>query len=80
MLTRVMHIGILEPLMPSILENLKHKLPFVKKNAINLIYKIHLNFKNDLITDIDEKIINILEVDTNQSVLRAGLILLFTAN
>ena len=56
MLTRVMHIGILEPLMPTILENMNHKLPLVKKNAISLVNKIYQNFKDDLIPDIDQTV------------------------
>lgn len=38
MLIRVMHIGILEPLKPSILENLKHSFAYVRRNAVALLY------------------------------------------
>ncbi len=41
MLTRVMHLGILEPLRPTILENIVHKCPYVRRNAISLIIKIY---------------------------------------
>jgi coatomer subunit beta len=47
MLTRVMHLGILEPLKPSILENLKHTCSYVRRNAVSLLYKIYQNFNGN---------------------------------
>jgi coatomer subunit beta len=44
MLMRVMHIGILEPLKPSILENITHTCPYVRRNCVALLYKIYLKF------------------------------------
>ena len=44
MLTRVMYLGILEPLKPSIIENIKHKNSYVRRNAVALLYKIYQNF------------------------------------
>lgn len=45
MLTRVMHLGILEPLRPSILENTQHKCAYVRRNAVSLIIKIFQHFR-----------------------------------
>ncbi len=47
MLMRVMHLGILEPLKPSILENLKHTCSYVRRNAVSLLYKIYQNFNGN---------------------------------
>ncbi|MFO0131228.1 MAG: hypothetical protein ACK52J_01220 [bacterium] len=48
-----MHLGILEPLKNSILENLNHKCPYVRRNSVALLSKIYENFKDDLTPDID---------------------------
>ncbi len=47
MLMRVMHIGILEPLKPSILENITHTCPYVRRNCVALLYKIYLKFNGN---------------------------------
>ncbi len=48
LLTRVMHVGILEPLLSSILENLTYKNhAYVRQNCVSLLYKIYLHFKGN---------------------------------
>ena len=80
MLQRVMHLGILEPLKNSILENLSHKCPYVRRNSVSLLSKIYENFKDDLTPDIDIAMEKILKTETDLSVKRNGLFLLIQVN
>jgi coatomer subunit beta len=83
MLTRVMHLGILEPLKPSILENIKHKLALVRKNAVALLNRIYTNFKgfliilDELTPDIDVAMLDLLHHETDPATQRNALLLLF---
>ena len=38
LVSRIMHPGILEPLTSSILDNLKHKHSYVRRNAVSCLY------------------------------------------
>lgn len=80
LLSRVMHRGILEPLAPSIIENLNYKHTYVRRNAVSCLYVIYLNFKEDLIPDIDEHVEKLLASETDLSTRRNAFLLLFNAN
>lgn len=80
LLSRVMYKGILEPLTPSILENLTHKHTYVRRNAVSCLYNIYLNFKDELISDIDEHIQKLLLSETDLSTKRTAFLVLFNCN
>jgi coatomer subunit beta len=91
MLMRVMHIGILEPLKPSILENITHTCAYVRRNCVALLYKIYLKFNgikfeiffiftDDLTPDIDVNMETLLQKESDLSTKRNAFLLLFTAN
>ena len=44
LVSKIMHKGILEPLAPTILENVSHKHSYVRRNAIACLYLIYLQF------------------------------------
>ena len=72
--------GILEPLIPSILENLKHKHSYVRRNAVSCLYLIYLSFQTDLLPDVDEYIEELLATENDLSTKRNAFLLLFNAN
>lgn len=80
LLSKLMFKPILEPLIPSILENLKHKNSYVRRNAVSCLYIIFLNFQNDLIPDVDEYIEELLKNEGDLSTKRNAFMLLFNAN
>lgn len=45
---------ILESLVPSIMESLSHSHQYVRKNCLESILQIHLNFPNELVQDLDQ--------------------------
>ena len=80
LLSRVMNRGILEPLAPSILENLNYKHTYVRRNAVSCLYVIYLNFKDELIPDVDEHVEKLLMGESDLSTRRNAFLLLFNAN
>ena len=72
--------GILEPLVPTILENLKHKNSYVRRNAVSCLYVIYLNFQTDVLPDVDEYIEELLQTENDLSTKRNAFLLLFNAN
>ena len=65
---------------PSILENLTYKHTYVRRNAVSCLYVIYLNFKDELIPDIDEHVEKLLMGETDLSTRRNAFLLLFNAN
>jgi coatomer subunit beta len=80
LLSRVMYKGILEPLTPSILENLTHKHTYVRRNAVSCLFSIYCSFKDELIPDVDEHIEKLLIPESDLSTKRTAFLLLFNAN
>ena len=80
LLSRINYKEILESLTPSILENLTHKHSYVRRNAISCLYLIFLQFRDDLIPDIDEHIDKLLVNETDLSTKRNAFLLLFNAS
>ena len=80
LLSRINNKGILEPLTPSILENLNHKHSYVRRNAISCLYMIFSYFGDDLVPDIDEHIEKLLINETDLSTKRNAFLLLFDTN
>lgn len=80
LVSRIMYKGILEPLVSCILESLKHKHTYVRRNAIIAIYQIYLHFGEDLINDIDSEMEKVLNNETDLSTKRNAFLLLYHTN
>jgi len=80
LLSKLMFKGILEPLIPTVLENLKHKNSYVRRNAVSCLYIIYLNFQSDVLPDVDEYIEELLQTENDISTKRNAFLLLFNAN
>ncbi|KAF5798274.1 putative clathrin/coatomer adaptor, adaptin-like, armadillo-like helical [Helianthus annuus] len=78
-LCRICETEIIEPLIPSILANLEHRNPFVRRNAIlavNAIYK--LPHGDHLLVDAPEMIEKVLSTEADQSAKRNAFLMLYT--
>ena len=80
LLQRIMYKGILDPLSPTIVENLEHKNVYVKKNAISLLNIIYSNFRDEIICDIDELMEKMLKNESEVSTKRNAFLLLYNVN
>ncbi|GKA45595.1 putative exostosin-like protein [Tanacetum coccineum] len=70
---------IIEPLIPSILANLEHQLPFVRRNAILAVSAIYKLPKGDrLLVDVPEIIEKVLTTEADQSAKRNAFLMLCT--
>ncbi|GJZ27855.1 putative reverse transcriptase domain-containing protein [Tanacetum coccineum] len=70
---------IIEPLIPSILANLEHQLPFVRRNAILAVSAIYKLPKGDqLLVDVPEMIEKVLTTEADQSAKRNAFLMLCT--
>ncbi|KAI3775770.1 hypothetical protein L1987_45523 [Smallanthus sonchifolius] len=78
-LRRICETEIIEPLIPSILANLEHRNPFVRRNAIlavNAIYKLPQG--EHLLVDAPEMIEKVLSNESDQSAMRNAFLMLYT--
>ncbi|KAI3704361.1 hypothetical protein L1987_74579 [Smallanthus sonchifolius] len=78
-LRRICETEIIEPLIPSILANLEHRNPFVRRNAIlavNAIYKLPQG--DHLLVDAPEMIEKVLSNESDQSAKRNAFLMLYT--
>lgn len=80
LLSRTMYRGILEPLAPTVVENLSHKNAYVRRNAVSCLYVMFLNFQSELVPDVDEHIEKLLQTESDLSTKRNAFLLLFNAN
>ena len=72
--------GILEPLQTAIVENIKHKHIYVRRNAVVCLQEIFSAFGDDLISDMDEMMITLLRTENDLSTKRNAFLLLFHTN
>ncbi|CAH1436924.1 unnamed protein product [Lactuca virosa] len=78
-LCRINEAEILEPLIPSILTNLEHRHPFVRRNAILSVMAIYkLPQGEHLLVDAPEMIEKVLSTEADQSAKRNAFLMLFT--
>lgn len=56
LVSKIMHRGVIEPLSSAIIENIKHKSAYVRRNTVVCLYNVFTNFGSDIIGDIDEEI------------------------
>ncbi|XP_047968803.1 coatomer subunit beta-1-like [Salvia hispanica] len=77
-LCRLNEVDIIEPLIPSILANLEHKHPYVRRNAISAISSIYkLPNGEQLLVDAPETIEKFLSTEQDQSTKRNAFLMLF---
>ena len=77
-LSRLMEAELIEPLIPSVLQNLEHRHAFVRRNAILAITAIcKLPQGDHLIPDAPELIEKVLHQESDQSALRNAFLMLF---
>ncbi|XP_009781478.1 coatomer subunit beta-1 [Nicotiana sylvestris] len=77
-LCRLNEVDIIEPLIPSIMSNLEHRHPFVRRNAILAVMSIYkLPQGEQLLVDAPEKIENVLTTEQDQPAKRNAFLMLF---
>lgn len=78
-LCRLNETEIIEPLIPSILQNLENRHPFVRRNAILAVMSIYkLPHGDQLLVDAPEMIEKILTTEQDQSARRNAFLMLFS--
>ncbi|CAH9063596.1 unnamed protein product [Cuscuta europaea] len=77
-LCRLNEVDIIEPLIPSIMSNLEHRHPYVRRNAILAIMSVYkLPQGEQLLADAPEKIENVLSTEQDPSAKRNAFLMLF---
>ncbi|KAL1532858.1 coatomer subunit beta-1-like [Salvia divinorum] len=77
-LCRLNEVDIIEPLIPSILANLEHRHPYVRRNAISAISSIYkLPNGEQFLVDAPETIEKFLSTEQDQSTKRNAFLMLF---
>lgn len=78
-LCRLNETEIIEPLIPSVLQNLEHRHPFIRRNAILAVMSIYkLPHGQQLLVDAPEMIEKVLSSEQDQSAKRNAFLMLFT--
>ncbi|XP_043691929.1 coatomer subunit beta-1-like [Telopea speciosissima] len=78
-LCRLNETEIIEPLIPSVLANLEHRHPFIRRNAILAVMSIYkLPQGEQLLVDAPEMIEKVLSSEQDQSAKRNAFLMLFT--
>lgn len=78
-LCRLNETEIIEPLIPSVLQNLEHRHPFIRRNAILAVMSIYKLPQGDqLLVDAPEMIEKVLSTEQDQSAKRNAFLMLFT--
>lgn len=77
-LSRLRETEVMEPLIPSVLQNLEHRHPFVRRNAILAIMSIYKLPQGDqLLVDAPETIEKVLSTEQDPSAKRNAFLMLF---
>ncbi|XVE71337.1 hypothetical protein DITRI_Ditri10aG0142900 [Diplodiscus trichospermus] len=78
-LCRLNETEIIEPLIPSVLQNLEHRHPFIRRNAILAVMSIYkLPQGEQLLVDAPEMIEKVLSTEQDPSAKRNAFLMLFT--
>ncbi|MBA0564817.1 hypothetical protein Golob_009727 [Gossypium lobatum] len=78
-LCRLNETEIIEPLIPSVLQNLEHRHPFIRRNAILAVMSIYkLPQGEQLLVDAPEMIEKVLSAEQDASAKRNAFLMLFT--
>ncbi|KAL6985089.1 hypothetical protein U1Q18_018467 [Sarracenia purpurea var. burkii] len=80
-LCRLNEVEIIEPLIPSVLANLEHRHPFIRRNAILAVMSIYrLPQGEHLLVDAPEMIEKVLSTEQDQSAKRNAFLMLFNCS
>lgn len=80
-LSRLRETEVMEPLIPSVLQNLEHRHPFVRRNAILAIMSIYKLPQGDqLLIDAPETIEKVLSTEQDPSAKRNAFLMLFNCD
>ncbi|KAJ6925039.1 hypothetical protein NC652_018093 [Populus alba x Populus x berolinensis] len=80
-LCRLNETEIIEPLIPSVLQNLEHRHPFIRRNAISAVMAIYkLPHGEQLLIDAPEMIEKVLSTELDQSAKRNAFLMLFNCD
>ncbi|CAL9243919.1 unnamed protein product [Arabidopsis halleri] len=80
-LSRLRETEVMEPLIPSVLQNLEHRHPFVRRNAILAIMSIYKLPQGDqLLIDAPETIEKVLATEQDPSAKRNAFLMLFNCD
>ncbi|CAI0438730.1 unnamed protein product [Linum tenue] len=80
-LCRLNETEIIEPLIPSVLQNLEHRHPFIRRNAIFTVMSIYKLPQGDqLLVDAPEMIEKVLSSEHDPSAKRNAFLMLFTCD
>ena len=80
-LCRLNETEIIEPLIPSVLQNLEHRHPFIRRNAILAVMSIYKLPQGEmLLVDAPEMIEKVLSTEQDQSAKRNAFLMLFTCD
>lgn len=72
---------IIDSLLVPIYENgLRHIEPFVRRNAVECLFDLYLKFGEEVVHDLDEKMLEILAKESDTNTKRNALMLLFRVN
>ncbi|XWS72821.1 hypothetical protein CRYUN_Cryun02cG0073300 [Craigia yunnanensis] len=78
-LCRLNETEIIEPLIPSVLQNLEHRHPFIRRNAILAVMSIYkLQQGEQLLVDAPDMIEKVLSTEQDPSAKRNAFLMLFT--
>uniref|UniRef100_A0A5B7A8Z1 Coatomer subunit beta n=1 Tax=Davidia involucrata TaxID=16924 RepID=A0A5B7A8Z1_DAVIN len=78
-LCRLNEVELIEPLIPSVLANLEHRHPYIRRNAILAVMSIYkLQQGEQLLVDAPEMIEKVLSTEQDQSAKRNAFLMLFT--
>ncbi|KAG2726306.1 hypothetical protein I3843_01G102400 [Carya illinoinensis] len=78
-LCRLNETEIIEPLIPSVLQNLEHRHPYIRRNAILAVMSIYkLPQGEQLLVDAPDMIEKVLSTEQDQSAKRNAFLMLFT--
>ncbi|KAA8521416.1 hypothetical protein F0562_012092 [Nyssa sinensis] len=78
-LCRLNEVELIEPLIPSVLANLEHRHPYIRRNAILAVMSIYkLQHGEQLLVDAPEMIEKVLSTEQDQSAKRNAFLMLFT--
>lgn len=76
MLVRIPFRGIIEPIYPSVVENLSHKMPYVRKNALALMTTLYNIYGDDMVSDMDSIVMRMFYSENDLSLKRAAFLFL----
>lgn len=81
LISRIAIRDILDALIPPIYDKcLNHIESFVRRNAVECLYTLYSKFGNEMLHDLDEKMLDLLTHESDINTRRNAIVLLFQVN